>query len=1808
TAIPCKVRICDISSYTKDADLASICITGTYVHVCGESCSDQGSCTVPERQKEWICHSCHENLKYGHMPSIAMANSLYLSPIPEELQGLNVLERHVIAKFIPFAKIISLPRGQQRAIHGAVVCVPSEAESAVQSLPRPPSESQLLQVKLKRRLHYKGHFQFQSLDMKKVQAALLKLKEIHPEYRDISLRSEVECESLETMACDEMAESDHMVPSTTEPRQESPVEVNTDASTHQQDEFSDLEFEDWEIDSADGTLRNDGPVDGSPCDHRSGLQYQKKGNPDLENLAEEQQENEGQNYGITFDSCLQPADVGQEILSFGENIYSIAPAEGNQPASFFRTPYLEAMAFPVQFNTGRNTLDEPDRPKKISPSRYFNARLFSVDNRFAMDTTYIFFAQFVTEMHLAMSSMSIQLRKGKVFTKDGRKINTALLKDRREVEKLVTHGEATRFMQPLRGTPAYWERTMKDLFAMLRQLGIPTFFCTFSAAEMRWPEMITTIKRQQGESVDFDELDWVTKCEIIRSNPVTVIRLFEKRVEALMKDLILSPAQPIGEVVDMFYRVEFQARGSGHIHCLFWIKDAPEYGKDDDRTVTAFIDKYISCQLPDEQTDPELHNIVKEVQSHSRGHTKSCKKGKRHCRFGFPKPPVKSTFITQPRERQTDETDPKAQCKAKLKPVWDLLNDPAASFENTDAFLSKCNMTYDEFYSHLNSLSEANVVMQKREIKDCWINGYNPHLLRSWNANMDIQFILNPYSCIMYMLSYITKAEHEMSEYLKQVVKEAGNDNDSELEDMKKIMQAYSKNREVSVQEAVTRVCSLKLKSCSRNVVYIPTDDNALKMSLPMKCLETKDPHSENVWMTGLPEKYKARPQTPEFESMCMADFASNYRLAYGRQKHGKNVLPLQDNMGFIQKRTKGKPAVIRYTRFSQKKDPEKFYGTLLKLYLPYRSEEQLRANPVNSYAIFYACAHVTLPGSNELLSVRKIVDSNRERYEKANEAVDAAIEDFSTLGPVEDAWASLAPCTELVRVECISERQPMDADEANEQDDVPEFSRNVEEKPAVPLIECPQLSPTVVRQMYQDLNQTQAAVFYKVRDWCMKLVNGDRPEQFFYFVTGGAGTGKSHLIKCIYHEATKILRRLPSLREQTDISVPTVLLTSFTGTAAFNISGNTLHSVFKLPRNLKPPYQGLGNMLDELRVILSHVQILVIDEISMVSKELFTYVDWRLQQIKGRKTPFGGVSVLAVGDFFQLPPVGKGKALCISEDNTLDIWKERFQIVTLTEIMRQKEDVAFAEMLNRLRVKKKSESLCDEDRNLLATRTFAKKADCPPDVLHIFATNKEVNSHNCETISALCPSITKIDAEDYMKDERTGEMKKQAAPFQGRKGDLPDTLPLSEGARVVLTRNLDIEDGLVNGTFGRVSKIVTKAGKDGKVTVDLIGLKLDNPSAGTRRHKGAEDLVYIERVEERSKKKGSVRRQFPMTLAYACTTHKVQGMTSTSAVVSLKRVFEPGMAYVALSRTTSLQGLHIINLIEKKIFCNEEILSSLERMPKVNMDSIMPLLSGVSATEASTMTVIHHNIEGLHCHFEDMRKHHEIGLGDVLCFTETHMFGSALPEDLCLEGYRMYRHNRNVSYTNYTDLANQKGGGVAVYVKNHISAQRLQYIQGVTDMEFLALKITAPLQVVVVAVYRPPSYRTVDFLRNMEKLLEALEIMDLNHVIICGDFNENQLSTTGKPIYDALARRGYTQLIHGATTEKNTLLDLMFTSRQERCVTSGVMHTYFSYHLIVEMDAVLGHGSGPVGVDLWEWTCGSGPVGVDLWEWTCWS
>lgn len=143
--------------------------------------------------------------------------------------------------------------------------------------------------------------------------------------------------------------------------------------------------------------------------------------------------------------------------------------------------------------------------------------------------------------------------------------------------------------------------------------------------------------RQQGEvTKNAEDLDWSEKCKILRENPVTMARMFEHRWHTFLHEVILSPAEPICKVIDWFYRVEFQQRGSPHTHCLFWVEGAPKRGEDSDENVINFIDKYITCKVPDENDDPELHEMVTTLHKHSKNHSKSCIKKGTICRFNFP--------------------------------------------------------------------------------------------------------------------------------------------------------------------------------------------------------------------------------------------------------------------------------------------------------------------------------------------------------------------------------------------------------------------------------------------------------------------------------------------------------------------------------------------------------------------------------------------------------------------------------------------------------------------------------------------------------------------------------------------------------------------------------------------------------------------------------------------------------------------------------------------------------------------------------------------------------------------------------------------------------------------------------------------------------------------------------------------------------------------------------------------------------------------------------------------------------------------
>ena len=1646
-----------------------LCINETYVHICNSECKTECELAKSPRHCLWICFTCHRKLVKGEIPAEASINNLELDDIPEQLESLNNLEQHLTAINIPFMKIVNLPKGGQHGIHGPVVSVPSNMQKTVVSLPRQNSEDELIRVKLKRKLCYKGYYRYKFVNKDKVLKALQYLCKHNKWYSDITINEE------------------------------------------------------WSND-----LSNECSEEGM--------------SKDQEIVKENDEENgDSRMSGMQLDTCLQPIDVGQEILdNYFDDIISCAPCEGNSPVALLNNESNEAKCFPRLFPTGQRTYHDT-RNIKLTLGRYFLNRLLHVDNRFAQNTDYIFFAQCLYEMQQIISSVSIALRKGADKKDDFTQVKVSDLKDASKIGQLLKSNEGYKFLKNVRGTPAYWQSTQKDILAMVRQLGKPTWFASFSSADMRWPEIMETLLIQTGDRRKLCELEWADKCNLLKSNPVTVARMFDKRFHTFMKQVILSESHPIGKVKDYFYRIEYQKRGSAHAHVLFWCEDTPQLGVDKDEEVSRFIEKYISCNIPSELEDAELHEIVNSVQTHSKRHSKSCQKKGTKCRYNFPRPPSERTFIIKQGDKDdNDKSDPVKKAQDLLNTVKGAVIDNV-NYHDTRKLFEDLKITQKEFEDANNMIAKRDDVILKRNPQDSWVNQYNPSLLRAWNANMDIQYVCNEFACIAYVVSYISKSEKEMGMLLAQTQAEMKDGNEDAKACLRKLGHVYMQNREVCAQESVYRVCSLRLKECSRKVEFIPVGPNPVRMSLPLKVIQSKEDDEEIAWMPSRLDKYKARPDGPEFENMCLAYFCSYYRILSSSEiKGSKNKVQLKNKLGYIQKRSRSGNAVVRYPRFKRDVAPEKYYLSVLQLFLPFRTDEQLKPQQFVTYEEFYEKGCVTLCGNN-LQRVELIVTENLKQFEKHADAVDQAQDYIDKFGPQSDAWALLSPETESERLE-----HPIpivDIDDVENEFNLPDLAPG---KTEAVRIDCQSsnISRQEINKMIRSLNDKQQHVFYKMRQWCLDKVNGKQPESFDIFITGGAGTGKSHLVKCIYHEGTRILGKM--MENPDDVSI---LKLAPTGIAAYNINGKTIHSALSIPMKFSLPYQPLGEeKISQLRTQLGQLQILIIDEISMVDQKLLWYIHGRLRQLKQSRdnSPFGKVCVIAVGDFFQLPPV-KGKPVYVDSLESA-LWMDNFKQVNLHEIMRQKEDAEFAILLNKLRTKERDEVLSDEDLSILRSCETGEHCE---DAIHIYSYNRDVFAWNKEMLHKKCSDVLCIEAEDTEVNSRNKNKICEKPRKSSYQTSLLSHLWIACDARVMLLKNVDVSKGMTNGCMGHVAEII-RPNENSKPT--CIKVKFDNDNIGTQT---------IEMFQESMGKKFS-RKQFPLKLAYACTVHKVQGMTMDKAVVNLKNTFLSGQAYVSLSRVTSLSGLVIENFDPKHIHCDPAIKECLS-----NMNSFLDI-NEVDNDSQFKCCIMLHNIQGLKQHYADLQSNKLFLKSDFICLTETWINDENVV-DVCMDKFKLYHQPRHQSYTSASaitsEFKNKEHGGVTVYAKNKCSS-RLSI--NVKDIEFIAFMLTSPISVAIAVIYRPPGYDIKQFCKSLSQLVQELHKVSTK-CIIMGDFNEDLLKRSSH-VYDLMTEYNYKQLIQSCTTEGGTILDLVFV-RGLDSVLAEIIPIYYSYHEAIKLN-----------------------------------
>ena len=385
---------------------------------------------------EYICQTCHSKLNKGKTPCQAVTNGLQLFSFPKELQNLRKLEKIIIAKRLLFKKVAIMPKGQSLKIRGAICNVPIEADDVCNILPRGMDNNGVVQVALKRKLSFKSNVYFEPVRPQIIHITLSYLKENNPLYSDINIdMKKIPSGWINTVSPDDTDSEKSDDPKITFIDDSVPAKILPFHDIDFSCEFVQPEVEDEE-----------NPLD--KCRLGSGETAYV---PDLA-------------YVITDDATI-----------------SIAPGENKTPIPIICDENCEVLAHPTLFPKGSFGYTV-QRETKLSPSKYFNQRLLNYTQRFAADSDYIFFAQSVLQ-HLNLNgSINIAMKKIKA---DGLTAGTLSQDFKERIKSFVANDEAYNFMNTVKGTPAYWKRFLFEVLAMVKQLGLPTYFMTLSCADLR---------------------------------------------------------------------------------------------------------------------------------------------------------------------------------------------------------------------------------------------------------------------------------------------------------------------------------------------------------------------------------------------------------------------------------------------------------------------------------------------------------------------------------------------------------------------------------------------------------------------------------------------------------------------------------------------------------------------------------------------------------------------------------------------------------------------------------------------------------------------------------------------------------------------------------------------------------------------------------------------------------------------------------------------------------------------------------------------------------------------------------------------------------------------------------------------------------------------------------------------------------------------------------------------------------------------------------------------------------------------------
>ncbi|KAI7697994.1 hypothetical protein SSS_04243 [Sarcoptes scabiei] len=408
-------------------------------------------------------------------------------------------------------------------------------------------------------------------------------------------------------------------------------------------------------------------------------------------------------------------------------------------------------------------------------------------------------------------------------------------------------------------------------------------------------------------------------------------------------------------------------------------------------------------------------------------------------------------------------------------------------------------------------------------------------------------------------------------------------------------------------------------------------------------------------------------------------------------------------------------------------------------------------------------------------------------------------------------------------------------------------------------------------------------------------------------FFTGSAGTGKSYLLKFI-------ISRLPP---------DSTFVTASTGIAACQINGITLHLFAGIPSSWLEDVPGSDSKANESHKLApmeifkriqknelklqrwKNCKCLIIDEISMVPGDYFSTLDRVARIIRKQDQPFGGIQIVVCGDFLQLPPISrkgtKKKSLAFQTQAWRDVIKYSFE---LRKIQRQ-TDRNFIDVLQKIRVGEIDDLVT---KTLLQSSKKNLRNDSTIIPTQLFPLRQNVDQVNNTQLSKLSTKSMVYLADD--SNILYSETLDSLCPT-------PRKLELKIGAQVMLNKNIDLNRGLVNGLTGKI------------IRFELISSSSSQSLPRIRFINGIETVISYQMWSFKLQDNFTVhRKHLPLQLAWALSVHKSQGMTIDNGVeISLSKIFESGQAYVALSRSTSLNNIKVLDFNLNNIIVDNDAL-----------------------------------------------------------------------------------------------------------------------------------------------------------------------------------------------------------------------------------------------------------------------------------------